>query len=370
MKDIVISHFFSLLRAGLWEQNPGIPAEEPIDFEALFKVAEEQSVLGVVTAGIEHLEGREVSKYEVKDFMWQVIYLDDRNASMNAFIADLFKRLEGEGIRAMLVKGQGIAQCYERPMWRMSGDIDLLLDADNYLKAKAFLCPLAEKVSEEQVGKKHLGMYLGPWHLELHGTMRTGLPGRANAVIDRVQQDCMDGDVRLWRNGDIDIPLPGPTNDALLIFTHFLTHFFYGGIGLRQVCDWCRLLWTYRDSIDRGHIEDLVRQTGLVSEWKAFAAFAVDNLGLPVEAMPLYDASPVWQRKARRIHSFIMETGNFGHNRDKSYYSKYPYLVYKAISLWGHIRDFFKRLMIFPLDSLRVFGLTLVGGVKAVAEGK
>ena len=368
--DTTLHHFFSLLRAGLWELDPGIPAGESIDFEALFKVAEKQSVLGVVTAGIEHLEGREVSKYEVKDFMWQVIYLDDRNASMNAFIADLFKRLEGEGIRAMLVKGQGIAQCSERPMWRESGDIDLLLDADNYLKAKAFLCPLAEKVSEEQVGKKHLGMHLGPWHLELHGTMRTGLPARANAVIDRVQQDCMDGNVRLWRNGDTDIPLPGPTNDALLIFTHFLTHFFYGGIGLRQVCDWCRLLWTYRDSIDRGRLEDLVCQSGLVSEWKAFAAYAVDNLGLPAEAMPLYDASAKWRRKARRIHSFIMETGNFGHNRDKSYYSKYPYLVYKAISLWGHIRDFFKRLMIFPMDSLRVFGLTLVGGVKAVAEGK
>lgn len=363
-------HFFSLLRAGLWEQNPGIPAEEPIDFEALYKVAEEQSVLGVVTAGIEHLEGRQVSKYEVKDFMWQVITVDNRNVSMNAFIADLFRRLEGEGIRALLVKGQGIAQCYERPMWRMAGDIDLLLDADNYRKAEAFLCPLAEKVSKEGVYRKHLSMYLGPWHLELHGTMRVWLPARVNAVIDRVQQDCMDGNIRLWRNGDTDIPLPGPTNDAMLIFTHFLGHFFNGGIGLRQVCDWCRLLWTYRDSIDRARLEDLVRQSGLVSEWKAFAAFAVDNLGLPVEAMPLYDPSPVWQRKARRIHSFIMETGNFGHNRDKSYYKKYPYLVYKAISLWGHIRDFFKRLMIFPLDSLRVFGLTLVGGVKAVAEGK
>lgn len=362
--------FLELLRAGLWEQSPMIPAGEAIDFAAQYRVAEEQSVVGVVAAGIERLEGRRVTKYEVKEFMGRVFHLEDRNVSMNAFVADLFRRLEGAGIRALLVKGQGVAQCYERPLWRMSGDIDLLLDADNYLKAKAFLCPLAEKVDPEQVRKKHLAMHLGPWHLELHGTMRTGLPARVNAAIDRVQQDCMDGNVRLWRNGDIDIPLPGPTNDALLIFTHFLTHFFYGGIGLRQVCDWCRLLWTYRDSIDRDRLEDLVRQTGLVSEWKAFAAMAVDNLGMPADAMPLYDPSKAWRRKARRILSFIMATGNFGHNRDKSYYSKYPYLVYKAISLWGHIRDSFKRLMIFPLDSVKVFGLTLVSGVKAVAEGK
>lgn len=363
-------HFFSLLRAGLWEHDPGIPAGEPIDFEALYKVAEEQSVLGVVTAGIEHLEGREVSKYEVKDFMWQVIYLDDRNASMNAFIADLFKRLEGEGIRAMLVKGQGIAQCYERPMWRMSGDIDLLLDADNYLKAKAFLCPLADKIGEEQVGKKHLGMHLGPWHLELHGTMRTWLPARTNAVIDQVQQDCMDGNVRLWRNGNVDISLPEPVDDAVLIFTHFLNHFYVEGLGVRQICDWCRLLWTYRESLDLYRLEKLVRQAGLLSEWKAFGAYAVDYLGMPAEAMPLYDTSLKWRRKARRINDLLMEKGNMGHNRDMSYYSKYPYLVYKAISLWGHIRDASKRFRIFPLDSLRVFWQTLVRGVRTVAEGK
>lgn len=328
-------------------------------------------MVGVVAAGIEHLKGREMRASELRDFLDTVIYLDKRNVSMDAFVGELFQRLEGAGIRALLVKGQGVAQCYERPLLRMSGDIDLLLDADNYLKAKAFLCPLADKVSDEQVGKKHLGMYLGPWHLELHGTMRTGLPTRANTVIDRVQQDCMDGNVRLWRNGNTDIPLPGPTNDAVFIFTHFLNHFFIGGIGVRQVCDWCRLLWTYRESIDMALLEDYVRQMELLSEWKAFAAYAVEYLGMPAEAMPLYDSAARWKRKARRLSAFMFETGNLGHNRGKGrLWKKYPYLVYKIIALWIHVGDFFQRVRIFPYDSCRVFWRILVGGLKAVAEGR
>lgn len=368
--DVALKQFLALLRAGLWEQSAGIASDEPMDFKALYRLAEEQSALGLVAAGLEHLEGRVVPPSELRDFLETVMYLDKRNVSMDAFVGELFRRLDGAGIRALLVKGQGVAQCYERPHGRMSGDVDLLLDADNYLKAKAFLTPVATKVDEEQVDRKHLGMRIGPWKVELHGTMWTSLPARVDAVIDRVQQDCMDGHVRLWRNGDIDIPLPAPTEDAVLIFTHFLAHFFYGGIGLRQVCDWCRLLWTYRDSIDRARIEELVLQAGIISELKAFAAYAVDYLGMPAEAMPMYDASPKWRRKAQRISAFLMEKGNLGHNRDKSYYTKYPYLVYKAISLWGHIRDTFKRFWIFPLDSVRVFRRTLVGGARTVVEGK
>ena len=33
---------------------------------------------------------------------------------------------------------------------------------------------------------------------------------------------------------------------------------------------------------------------GLMSEWKAFAAVAVDWLGMPVEAIPLYSSNRKW----------------------------------------------------------------------------
>ena len=106
-----------------------------------------------------------------------------------------------------------------------------------------------------------------------------------------------------------------------------------------------------------------------MTEWKAFAAFAVNYLGMPPEAMPLYDSSARWKRKAHQIRAFILRVGNFGHNRDSSIYTRYPYLVYKAISFGRHVGDFFEQLLIFPLDSLRAFEKMFTGGMKAVARG-
>ena len=107
-----------------------------------------------------------------------------------------------------------------------------------------------------------------------------------------------------------------------------------------------------------------------MSEWKAFADLSADYLGMPVEALPLYAFDRKWSRKASRILSFVQETGNCGHNREKSYYEKYPVVVYKAISLWNNTRDSLKHLMIFPKDAFRVWVLRLrEGGVQVVEKG-
>lgn len=94
---------------------------------------------------------------------------------MSSFIATLLEKINSEGIYSLLVKGQGIAQCYERPLWRASGDIDLFLDRENYYKAKNFLAPLAKSVEEENPANLHLGMTINTWVVELHGTLRSGL---------------------------------------------------------------------------------------------------------------------------------------------------------------------------------------------------
>ena len=176
--------------------------------------------------------------------------------------------------------------------------------------------------------------------------------------------------VRAWKNGDGWVMLPSANNDVVFVFTHFLKHFYKGGIGLRQICDWCRLLWTFRDELDVAVLEGRMKRMGLVSEWKAFGAFVVEYLGLPREAMPLYSDEACWKKKASRICSFVMEVGNFGHNRDNSYYSKYPYLIRKAVSFGRRCGDVWRHVMIFPLDSLRFFPMIVWNGIGAAVRGE
>ena len=85
------------------------------------------------------------------------------------------------------MKGQGVAQCYERPDWRASGDIDLFLSENNYDKAKMFLSPLAANVEKEGLYNKHLGIHIGQWVVELHGSLRCSLSSRMDRVLDDIK---------------------------------------------------------------------------------------------------------------------------------------------------------------------------------------
>ena len=287
------------------------------------------------------------------------------------------------GIYSVLVKGQGVGQCYERPLWRSCGDVDLFFDAENYERAKGFLSPLAVEVEPEEKRKKHLAMTIDPWVVELHGLMPTEISERINAGVERVQSDIFaGGGVRVWENDGADVPLPSPDNDVIIVFTHFLQHFFVGGVGLRQICDWCRLLYTYRESLDYGLLESRIRRAGLMTAWKAFYALASRYLGLPEmgngssqseAAKPsagfmVHDSR--FDKKADRIMEFVLMSGNFGHNRDHSYYEKYPYLVRKCVSLGRRVGDLARHARIFPIDSLRFFPRMLVNGVRSAVRGE
>ena len=174
----------------------------------------------------------------------------------------------------------------------------------------------------------------------------------------------------MWKNGETDVLLPSPNNDVIFVFTHILQHFFMGGIGLRQICDWCRLIYAYHNEIDVSLLEERLYRMGLISEWKAFAALSVDYLGMSSEIMPLYSPSKKWSRKSDKIIALILETGNFGHNRDNSYYIKYSYVVFKAISLWRNTWDSMRHFMIFPLDATKVWWNRFFMGIKTVSKGK
>lgn len=355
--------FFSLIQAGLWEREVRLASFKKIDFDEIYKLSEEQSITGLVLSGLEHAD---VKPAQGLLFHWigEVQMIEQRNKAMNAFVAKLIDRLRYNDIYTLLVKGQGIAQCYERPLWRACGDIDLLLSADNYNKARAFLKPLAKSVEEEDEKRRHLGLAINDWVVELHGTLHTRQLAKLNKLVDEVQTDVFcEGGVRSWQNGNTQVFLPSADNDVIFVFAHILQHFFGGGIGLRQICDWCRLLWTYRDSLNHEFLETRIHRAGIMTEWKAFAALAVDYLGMPAEAMPLYSSDKCWKKKALRIKNYIIETGNFGHNRDDSF-RKGSAFGQKVGSLKRYTVDTVRHFFVFPSDSVRVWCRMVINGIK------
>ena len=362
-KDHNIQTFFALLQAGLWGSgNPDMRIDGTTDWEEVYRLATEQSVLGLILAGLEHSD---VKPPQMLLLQWigEVQIIEQRNKEMNGFIAELIEKLRKDDIYALLVKGQGVAQCYEKPLWRCSGDVDLLLSNDNYLKAKRALISLASEVANEDVITKHQALVINGFDVELHGKMPFTLSMRVEAGIDEVLDDLFCRcNVRSWDCNGTQVFLPSPDNDVILVFTHFLHHFFIEGVGLRQICDWCRLLYTYKDSLNIKLLESRIRKMGLMSEWKAFASLAVDTLGMPVEAMPFYDAR--FKDKGEKVLRRVLKNGNFGHNNDLSYRSRYSGMTYKFVAAWRRLKDFASLIPVFPLDAPRFYVTYVMGKVK------
>ena len=97
--------------------------------------------------------------------------------------------------------------------------------------------------------------------------MPFSLSKRVEDGIDEVLNDLFcRGNVKSWDCNGTQVFLPSPDNDVILVFTHFLHHFFIEGVGLRQICDWCRLLYSYRDSLNYELLESRIKAMGLMSE--------------------------------------------------------------------------------------------------------
>lgn len=363
IKDYNIQAFFALLRAGLWGNgNPDIRIDESTDWQEVYRLATEQSVLGFVLAG---LERSDVKRPQVLLLQWigEVQMIEQRNKAMNQFIADLIDRLRKEDVNCLLVKGQGVAQSYEKPLWRCAGDIDLLLSDENYTKAKSTLIPIASEVANEDVITKHQALVINGFDVELHGKMPFSLSKRVDEGIDKVLEDLFfRGNVRSWDCKGTQVFLPSPDNDVILVFTHFLHHFFIEGVGLRQICDWCRLLYIYRDSLNYELLESRIRKMGLMSEWKAFAALAVNTLGMPQDTMPFYDRG--FALKGEKVLKRVFKVGNFGHNKDLTYRSRYSGLTYKFVAAWRRLKDFASLIPVFPMDAPKFYLTYMFGKVK------
>lgn len=358
--------FFELVKAGLWEREIQLSQFGRIDFSEVQRLSEEQAVVGLVAAGLEHVSDYDVPKNVLLQFISQTLQLEQRNVAMNDFIAHLVDKMRQSDIYTLLVKGQGIAQCYERPLWRTSGDIDFYLSRSNYENAKLFLTPLSQFIEPEDKRRLHFGVLIEPWIVELHGTMYTDISNRMNVVSDEVYHDLFfNGNVRSWDNHGVQIFLPSPTNDVIIVFNHFINHFYGEGVGLRQICDWCRLLWTFRSSINIEIINSQIKKEGLLSEWRAFASLAVDYLGMPAEAMPLYNSDIKYKKKANRIITLTIETKVPRANNDTAKGPKWK----------AYIRTFYRRLIeyirisrIFRVNACKFFIIYILNRFKYVIK--
>lgn len=362
--------FFALLRSGLWNEVPDrIPFAGGTDWEALYRLSLEQTVVPLVTDGINRLP-REFLPSEperLDPFLGDMMATAKRNRVLDAFISKLFNALAD--IPVVLVKGQSLAQDYLEPERRQPGDIDLLLMPASYEAAKAVLLPKATKVLEEQAEIWHQGMHFHNIEVEIHGSVSTLISKRLDRKLAVLLEEQFDG--RTFPSvsiGGAGIPVPEADFNAIYIFVHFLQHYWSGGVGLRQLTDWMVFVSVHKRDIHPVILEQRLHEFGLLHLWKVFTGFVQEYLGCPAEKLPL--AAKPDPKKNARIWKYIRRSGNFGKNQDRSR-KKESYLVRKFHSLWRLVvADRLRHFPVFPKESIRFFFGSFGYGLQRLARGE
>ena len=154
---------FTLLRIGLGaaEPRPSEVALSPEDWERLYSVAAEQSVLGIAYAGAARLPKDALPPMELA-FQWasEAETVRGHNRMLNAEAARLTKFFAAAGRKTAILKGPANAMLYPDPLSRQCGDIDLWVEGGR----KSVLALLKEKnlVADEGSLTK---LYTAPHHV-------------------------------------------------------------------------------------------------------------------------------------------------------------------------------------------------------------
>ena len=83
MKDNNIKAFLALVEAGLWEKDVRLSQLKDIDYNEIYRLAEEQTVVGLVASGLEYVIDVKIPQKSALTFVGSALQLEQRNTSMN-----------------------------------------------------------------------------------------------------------------------------------------------------------------------------------------------------------------------------------------------------------------------------------------------
>ena len=302
--------FLSLLRAGLWGSDPdceGFPLDVQ-EWEELHLQAQKQTVEGLIYDGILRLP---IALFPPSLLMlrWtaRIDDMERRNMRMNKAIGNINRWLENAGTTAWLMKGQGVATCYQHPLHRQCGDIDLYFpnasDGDKVIQL----------LNAEGITVEHqAGMSVVYWKEGCMIDQHMRLIDIHNPLMNRYLKQLIEAEaeqVVRWKTEEGEnITLPSPLLAHLLSNAHILKHLMAVGIGFRQLCDSARICYQYHQCIDGQKLKKVYRKVGIYRWAQVLHRVLVEDLGMPEEYLPF----PLSATKDTGWMRDVWSGGNFG----------------------------------------------------------
>ena len=311
-------YFLLTVLLGLWKDVPEcvqrIRAEidkmsirQKNDWNSAVKMAEFQSVTGLLFSG--RSEMGFVNENEKKVFYYHIGQLIMNNSSINHTLSFIVAELNRNAIPYCLLKGQGIGAYYKEPEIRVGGDIDLYVGKYQQ-RAIESLLPFANQKKCE-INGKHANLCIYGTEVELHRYVDSMISHKHNEIFWEWSEKELFDNAKSIIVDKKEVRIPKPTFNAFCIFYHLFRHFLISGVGLRQLCDWARLLYCEKDNIDRKELCSKLQMFGIDEGWDAFMTLLECHLFLP-ECATIYCKGRCSDKKVNRIMGYIMKDGNLG----------------------------------------------------------
>ncbi|MBE7011647.1 MAG: hypothetical protein E7415_03130 [Ruminococcaceae bacterium] len=216
--------------------------EHEINLDEIRNISLNQGVWQTVYTAVPD-DNSDKSKYKAS-FLKSVT----NNMMRNEFTLHIIEELEKQGISCCMLKGMTIAKLYKEPSCRVSGDVDILIEADKEKSAMNALAQLGYKVEPRGRNSHHfLAGHPRGGLLEVHIEMYSDptrdilLSGKLKYEEERMILD-IDGK-HLVKTLSID-------DGAVYMTAHYIKHFISKGVGVRQLMDLLLYLEEYGDRIN------------------------------------------------------------------------------------------------------------------------
>ena len=232
--------FFELLQIALEnrEELSRVPSDK--EWEELYDESNRQAVTGILLHGIDRLPA-EQRPYQNLLLQWigdgQLI--EQQNLMLDKRCVKLIKKLEDFGLTGSILKGQAIAQLYDKELvaLRQSGDIDVYVDCG--LKRTM---EFAKSTGQKEIEWDYKHLHLNVWDdtdVEMHYRVEVLLNlwknRRLQKWLHKHQDAIFNNSANLNTNG---LVTPTVEFNVFYILLHIYRHFLYEGIGFRQIIDY------------------------------------------------------------------------------------------------------------------------------------
>ncbi len=220
------------------------------------------------------------------------------------------------GIPCIILKGFASALYYPDPLMRSMGDVDFLVDTDNFEEAHRVL---AEN-GYESTDKSHdvHDVYVGKMcRCEMH-FQPSGIPeSKAGVKVRKYLSGLLENSEKVQTELG-EIAVPSTFHHGLIILLHMCYHLTGDGLGLRHLCDRAVFLNSVGEEKFLELVEKAFNDIGLWEFAKIMTLISCEYLGLP----GMEWAKDADKKLADYILIDIIIGGNFGQkNADRSHES-------------------------------------------------